>query len=125
MLMSSAKINGCPEHEKYVAVIFDEMHIRADLVYNKNTGELVGFCEVGDVNNNLLEVEKSLEENHQPVRTCQKHARIYGEKSVRVIEIPLCTVFHQRHLGGYPVLAFFGCCLQFGEMWVQGYYCHC
>ena len=67
MLMSSAKINGCPEHEKYVAVIFDEMHIRADLVYNKNTGELVGFCDVGDVNNNLLEVEKSLEENHQPV----------------------------------------------------------
>ena len=38
-------------------------------------------------------MEKSLEEDH---------AHIYGEKSVWVIEIPLCTVFHQRHLGGYP-----------------------
>lgn len=54
MLMQTAKIHECPEHQKYVAVIFDEMHIRADLVCDKNTGELIGFCDVGDMNNYLL-----------------------------------------------------------------------
>lgn len=67
MLMKSAKIHQCPNHQKYVAVIYDEMHIRADLVYNKHTGELTGFCDIGDINNYLLEVEKSLENDPKPV----------------------------------------------------------
>ncbi len=54
---------SAPEHEKYVSVTFDEMHIRADLVFNKHNRELIGFCNLGDVNNCLLEVEKSVEKN--------------------------------------------------------------
>ena len=37
-LMESADIINCPEREKYVVVIFDEMHVRENLVYNKHTG---------------------------------------------------------------------------------------
>lgn len=67
MLMKSANIHQCPEHEKFVAVIFDEMHIRADLVYDKHNGELIGFCDLGDINNHLLEFERSTESDTKPV----------------------------------------------------------
>lgn len=41
-------------------LLIDEMHIREGLVYNKHTGELVGFVDLGDINNHLTKVEKSL-----------------------------------------------------------------
>ena len=28
----------------------DEMHIREDLVYDKHTGALIGFANIGDIN---------------------------------------------------------------------------
>jgi hypothetical protein len=62
MLIKYANIESCQDHEKYVSVTFDEMHIRADLVYEKNSGELVGFIDVGDINNYLLAFQKSLED---------------------------------------------------------------
>ena len=37
-LMEAAKIYTCPEREKYVIMIMDEMHIREDVVYDKQTG---------------------------------------------------------------------------------------
>lgn len=37
-LMDSAHIESCPEREKFVIIIMDEMHIREDLVYDKHTG---------------------------------------------------------------------------------------
>ena len=37
----------------------DEMHIKEDLVYNKHSGELVGFVNLGDINTHLLKYEQS------------------------------------------------------------------
>ena len=37
--MDSAKISECPERERYVTIIMDEMKIRKNLVYNKHTGK--------------------------------------------------------------------------------------
>ncbi len=33
-----ARIQTCPEREKYVALILDEMHVKEELVYDKQTG---------------------------------------------------------------------------------------
>ena len=57
MLVHAAKVGSCPECEKYVILLIDEMHIREDLVYDKQTGELVGFANLGDVNQHLLAFE--------------------------------------------------------------------
>lgn len=64
-LMQAAKIGVCPEWHKYVILLVDEMYIREGLVYNKYTGRMTGFVELGDVNNHLLAFEQSLklEEN--------------------------------------------------------------
>ena len=43
--------------QRYVVLLFDEMKIRADLVYDKNSNELIGFVDLGapDVNFGVLE----------------------------------------------------------------------
>ena len=57
MLVHAAKVGSCPECEKYVILLIDEMHVSEDLVYDKHTGELVGFANLGDVNQHLLAFE--------------------------------------------------------------------
>ena len=37
------------------------MHIKGGLVYNKHTVELVGFVDIGDINNHLMQVNMSLQ----------------------------------------------------------------
>lgn len=37
------------------------MHLKSDLVYDKHTGELIGFTNLGEMNMHLLNLEKSLD----------------------------------------------------------------
>lgn len=48
-LIEVAKLQTCAEFQKYVALI--EMHIKEDLVYDKHSGELVGFINLEETNN--------------------------------------------------------------------------
>lgn len=66
MLVDAAKIVSCPERERCVILLLDEMHIRQDLVFDKHTGEMIGFCSLGDINDHLLKFERSLN-NSDPV----------------------------------------------------------
>ena len=52
---------SCPEHQKLVILLLDEMHIREDLVYNKHSGRLIGFTNLGSVSDHLLASERALE----------------------------------------------------------------
>ena len=45
---------------KYGMLMFDEMYIKQGLVYEKSTGALFGFTDLGEVNNQLDDYEKSL-----------------------------------------------------------------
>ena len=48
------------ELNKYVVIVMDEIHIKSDLVYDKHQGCLLGFINLGETNNNLLNFESSL-----------------------------------------------------------------
>ena len=50
----SNDINRC------VFLIMDEVHIKNELVYDKHHGSLIGFVNLGDINNRLLEFENAL-----------------------------------------------------------------
>ena len=52
-MMKEAKMDELEDWQKYVAVVFDEVKIKEDLVYNKHTSEIIGFLDLGDVNNQL------------------------------------------------------------------------
>lgn len=48
------------ELNKYVVIVMDEVHIKNDLVYDKQQGCLIGFTNLGDTNNSLLKFESVL-----------------------------------------------------------------
>ena len=47
-------------HNKYVVLIIDEIHIKEELVYDKHQGSLIGFVNLGEINNQLLEFEAAV-----------------------------------------------------------------
>ena len=44
----------------YVTLVMDEVHIKEDLVYDKHQGHLIGFVDLGNANNKLLEYETAM-----------------------------------------------------------------
>lgn len=50
-LMEAAKMKTSKEWEKLVIILLDEMYIKEDLVYDKHEGVLVGFADLGYINN--------------------------------------------------------------------------
>ena len=52
-LYEAVNLASCPEYKKFVVLLLDEMYIREDLVYEKQTGKLIGFTNLGDINNHL------------------------------------------------------------------------
>ena len=41
-----------------VTLLFDEMRIKSVLVFSKTTGKLVGFCDMGNINDELSKFDK-------------------------------------------------------------------
>ena len=63
MLMEAVHVETCPEREKLVVLLMDEMYIREDIVYEKHSGKMIGFSNLGSVNNHLLQFEQNFEIN--------------------------------------------------------------
>jgi len=43
---------------KYVSIVLDEMHVKDILVYDKHTGSLTRYSDMGEVNNLFAELEQ-------------------------------------------------------------------
>ena len=41
MLMKAAKVDSCPDRNKCVIMLLDEMHLQEDLVLDKHTGAMI------------------------------------------------------------------------------------
>ena len=48
------------------------MYIREDLVYNKHTGRMIGFIDLGNINNHLLAFERSINEGEATTKPLAK-----------------------------------------------------
>ena len=60
MLIDASGVKTCPERNKQVILLLDEMHIREDLVFDKHSGRLIGFTDLGEINNHLIYFEQSI-----------------------------------------------------------------
>ena len=58
-----------PNPVTYVILLFDEMKVKEDLVFDKHTCELIGFINLGEINNILdrLEHHRGIDDNDTPV----------------------------------------------------------
>ncbi len=56
-LACAVKLESCHDFQKCVLILIDEMHVKQDLVYDKYTGALTGFANLGDINTRMLTFE--------------------------------------------------------------------
>lgn len=66
MLIQASSVKSCPERNKFVILLIDEMHIRQDLVFDKHSGKLIGYANLGDINNHLVDFEQSFSSQTTP-----------------------------------------------------------
>ena len=91
-LMRVADVAQVEDWQKYV-ILMDEMHIREDLVYDKHTGALLGFTDLGDINSHLNCFEQSLQANmHWCVCFGQNHARHHSTRTLHKTTVPVRSV---------------------------------
>ena len=57
LLMRAANVAACEPWQRPVILLLDEMYVKEDLVYDKHTGCVTGFVNMGD---HLLEFERSV-----------------------------------------------------------------
>jgi len=55
------KFDTLKDHQKYVSVFFDEMKAKEGLVYDKHDCKVIGFVDVGTINNKLQLYERNIE----------------------------------------------------------------
>ena len=60
-LIEAAKVAKAEEWEKCVVLVMDEKHVKEDLVYDKHSGALIGFVNLGQTNQHLLQFQKAIE----------------------------------------------------------------
>ena len=60
LMMQAYNMSSCPEHEKLVILLLDEMYVREDLIYDKHSGRLIGFANLGSVSDHMLASERTL-----------------------------------------------------------------
>jgi len=61
-LLDGTKQQKPPHLSKYVGFVIDEKHIKEGLVYNKSTGTLTGYSDLGEVNKLLMAVEEKFKD---------------------------------------------------------------
>ena len=84
----AANLVACEEWQKLVYRLIDEME---ELVCNKHSGKLVGFCNLGEVNNHLLSFECSLD---SAASACPPLAKTMMVLMVRRLFTPLRLVVY-------------------------------
>ena len=55
------------EKDEYITLVFDEMKVREDLVFDKHSCRLVGFVNLGEINNTLNTFEQQCKDGEQPI----------------------------------------------------------
>ena len=74
-LASEIKLSTLQDSKKHVVLVVDELKIKEELVYNRHSGEIVGFVNLGNINNKLIELElqqrqvSDPESEHPPIAT--------------------------------------------------------
>ena len=87
-LLSAMKFDSLKDHQKYVSVVFDEMKIKEGLVYDKHKCKIIGFVDVGTINNTLQLYERTLKDDtQQPNPIITKHILVFMVRGLFVNNI--------------------------------------
>ena len=76
LLADEAKLSEAEEIDKLVVIAFDEMKIREDLVYHKGNEEIVGFVDLGNLNNKFRAAAKLKAKKETKVEDVATHVLV-------------------------------------------------
>ena len=65
-LVLHAGLKKIPEHKKNVAIYYDKMKIKSNLVYRRTSGKMVGFTEMENMNDEFKTFQEKLEREQSP-----------------------------------------------------------
>ena len=97
-----------PESRRTVALLINEMKIKEGLVYNKHSGEIIGFTNLGDVNDELLRIEN--DSGQLPIAKNVLFLMGRGSWDYVQVRVSICTLWNSKcywrciishYLGGY------------------------
>ena len=71
----SHKIRNFTSSERFITILFDEMKVQEDLVWDRSTGQLIGFIDLGDSTLN--------ESTFKNVKKLATHVLVFIAKSVK------------------------------------------
>ena len=72
-LLNEIKMEERQPHQKYIAIVHDEMKIKSELVYQKSTGRLVGFVNLGQFQDKLRSFQNEINNRSAPEHNIAKH----------------------------------------------------
>ena len=59
-MYDDVKFTELKEFEKHIILLSDEMKIKSGLLYSKSSGTIIGFTELGDINEELNEFDRAI-----------------------------------------------------------------
>ena len=116
-LAEDASISSLKDYQKNVGLIFDEMQIKADLMYRRSTGKLMRFTAMGDINeefrkfneNLCLEDDEDLSTTTTNQRDIATHVIVY---MVRGLFSKLCYPFAYFASTGFIPAQLYPCTIE-------------
>lgn len=84
MLVREARLSELPEWKKHIVLLLDEMKIKESLVYDKHESNIVGFVNLGEVNDQLARFEREASNNSE--QSC-------GEVATHILTVMVRGIF--------------------------------
>ena len=61
-LVDEAKLDSLEDFQKCICVVFDEVKVKEGLVFDKHSGEIIGFTDLGEANNDIEILEREIDQ---------------------------------------------------------------
>jgi hypothetical protein len=74
---------------RHVVLVFDEMRIQESLVFDKNSSNIIGYVNLGDINMRLKNLEATLEKGTEEKEVATHMLVLYIRGILTKIEYPL------------------------------------
>lgn len=120
-LLQAAHLDASPEYHSLIVILIDEIHIKEELVYNKHSGRLIGFVDLGSVNNPLARFEEALSEDNEPDMPPLANSMVAFMVKGVVHKVPIlvCPFPMRKSCWQTAFQSILGVSLPLGSNWIQ------
>ena len=118
-LILDAGLEKIPEYKKNVAICYDEMKIKSSLVYSRTLGKMVGFTEIGNMNDEFKTFQEKLEREQSADKLDRELASHVIVFMVRGICSNLSYPFAFFASTGFTASQFYPCTIEATKVFIR------